>query len=65
MKQFVLQTEHQGIPANTVFNGPTLLPGTANTYAYYAEGEKPEDKFCFFESYVNEHPDLFKEVANG
>jgi hypothetical protein len=61
MKQFILQTDHQGIPANTKLTGPTLIPGS-NTYGYYPEGSAPESKFCFFQNYVESQPTLFQEV---
>lgn len=64
MKTYILQEDHQGIPANTKLIGPTLIPGS-NTYGYFPEGVDPETKRCFFASYVEANPSIFAEQKSS
>lgn len=62
MKKYSLVEDHQGIPANTVFEGPKVVPGSTKN-GYYPIGEDPESTFCFWQQYVESQPDLFKEIT--
>lgn len=61
MNTYILQTDHQGMQANTRIIGPTLITGSENTYGYFPEGVSPDSKYCFFASYVEGNPSLFVE----
>lgn len=64
MKVYELTQDHQGMAAGTKLTGPTLIPGSADTYGYFPEGVDSESKYCFFESYINNNPTLFTEVKS-
>lgn len=62
MKRYRLTEDHQGIPANTTITGPTKIP-LKTTNGYFPEGSPPDSTFCFFESYVENNPKIFKLIT--
>lgn len=65
MKQYQLQEDHQGFNKGQIFIGPKPVLHSVNNFGYFLEGEDDESTFCFYKSYVESQPTLFKEVTNG